>query len=55
MRSLLNLSLAIALNVAFFEAIGRYGLFAALMAAFVVVSVFTIIKNLYFIIFCPGE
>ena len=55
MRSLLNLSLAIALNMAFFHATIHYGLFAALMATFVAVSFFTIIKSLYFIIFRPGE
>ena len=55
MRSLLNLLLAIALNVAFFHAIIHYGLFAALMAAFVAVNAFIVIKSLYFIIFRPGE
>ena len=55
MRSLRNLLLAIVLNVAFFQAIGRYGLFAALMAAFVAASAFTVVKNLYFILLRPGE
>ena len=55
MRSLRNLLLAIVLNVAFFQAIGRYGLFAALMAAFVAVNAFIVIRSLYFIIFRPGE
>ena len=55
MRSLLNLLLVIALNVAFFHAIIHYGLFAALMAAFVAVNAFIVIKSLYFIIFRPGE
>lgn len=54
-RSFGKLLLAIALDVALFQAGLRHGFVASVFAAGVAYGLLTIAKNLYFIIFRPGE